>query len=183
MLGVRARPTQNCVWHAPCGAVLSRLMNGLVVNISWEYLLVFIGAVLGIAYYAHVRFARLEASIKSLTGAVQGLKISAEDSATRLFQRGATARLTQAGQRILKRSGLKSYIDAHKDELLARCDQDQHCDSYEFQACMFRVFAELTFDDTFAHDLNEFAFANGVSTDLLRRAGAAYLSEFSEVSL
>ncbi len=147
---------------------------------NWELFATAIALLLAVAYYADSRLRRLQASIDCQTGVLRELNIRAENAGKKLLAATGPARLTPAGQRLLARSGLKAYIDSHQAELLAQCDSCR--DSYEFRDCVFRLFAGLTFDDLLARDLKEFAFTDGVSTDLLRRVGAVYFSEFSEVS-
>ena len=152
-------------------------MNGLVIYINWEYFLGFIGTLIGIAYYANGRLTRLETSVEWLKEALRGLKISAENAATKLFDTGSPVSLTRAGQRVLNESGLKSYIDAHKDELIARCHGKPLSNPYQVQSRAFRLFADVAFDESFEHQLNDFAFANGMSADLMRRVGAIYFRD------
>lgn len=154
-------------------------MNGLVIYVNWEYFLGVIGTLIGIAYYANGRFTRLETSVEWLKEALRGLKISSENGVTKLFNAGSAVSLTRAGHRVLNLSGLKSYIDAHRDELVAQCQRKALPDRYEAQSCAFRLFAELAFDESFEHQLNDFAFANGTSADLLRRVGAIYFRDIA----
>lgn len=157
-------------------------MNGLIIYISWEYFLAAVGTLIGLAYYANGRFTKLETSVEWLKDALRGLKISSENSSTKVFDAGSPVSLTRDGRRILEHSGFKSYIDAHKEELVAQCQHSLTSDHYEFQSCAFRLFADLAFDGSFEHHLNEFAFAHGMSTDLLRRVGAIYFREVTGVS-
>jgi hypothetical protein len=155
-------------------------MNGIVINISWEYFLGIIGTLMGLAWYASGRFTRLETSVAWLTEVVQALKISSENTTAKLFNSGSPVALTHAGLRVLKTSGLKTYIDSHRDELTAGCRRG--VSPYDVQACAFRLFQDLPFDESFAQHLNQFAFAHGVSTDLLRRVGAIYFRDVTSAS-
>ena len=78
---------------------------------------------------------------------------------------------------VLQRSGLKSYIDTKKRALLAKLNSPALSDSYELLRRAFRLLADLPFEDTVAHRLNNFAFTNGISTDLFRRIAAIYLRD------
>ena len=156
-----------------------KAMNGLVIYINWEYFLGVIGTLIGISYYANGRLTRLETSVEWLKEILRGLKINSENGAPRLFDASSPISLTRAGLGILKRSGLKSYIDAHREELVGRCHAKTLSDPYKLQSCAFRLFADLAFDESFAQHLNEFAFANGMSADLLRRVGAIYFRDLA----
>jgi hypothetical protein len=52
-------------------------------------------------------------------------------------------------------------------------------DQYELQRKAFQLFAELRFEDPVARHLHEYAFANGISTGLLRRLAAIYLRDLA----
>lgn len=157
-------------------------MNTIDISITWEYLLGLIGTLIALAYYANGRFTRLETSVEWLTETFRGLKIASENSTAKLFGIGSPISLTADGERALSLSGLKSYIDAHKDRLTAQCRQVSSLDPYEIQSAAFRTFATWKFEQPFEHQLNEFAFANGMSPDLLRRVGAIYLRDLANTS-
>jgi hypothetical protein len=152
-------------------------MNGIVIQVNWEYFLGIIGALIGIAYYANGRLTRLETSVEWLTEAVRDLAVRVENGTHKLFNAGSPVALTKSGQKTLVQSGLKSYIDAREEYLLARCQGANAADRYGFQDRAFRLFSVLDFDKPFDQQLSEFAFENGMSTALLRRAGAIYLQD------
>ena len=151
-------------------------MNNLIIYINWEYFLGLIGTLIAIAYYANSRFSRLETSVEWLKETVSSLQIAFENRSAKLFDVRSPVSLTPAGRRMLIRSGLKSYIDAHKAELAQRIARSAS-DTYQKQLCAFRLFADLQFEQPIQGRLNKFAFANGVSTDMLRRLGAIYLRD------
>jgi len=152
-------------------------MNTIIISINWEYFLGLIGTLIALAYYANGRFTRLETSVEWLTETFRGLKIASENSTAKLFGIGSPISLTADGERALNLSGLKSYIDTHKERLTARCRRTSSLDRYEMQSAAFRTFAEWKFERPFERQLNEFAFANGLSQDLLREVGALYLRD------
>lgn len=157
-------------------------MNTIVVNITWEYFLGLIGTLIALAYYANGRFTRLETSVEWLTETFRGLKIASENSAAKLFETASPISLTQRGERILRLSGLKSYIDDHAEQLSKLLQGDHTSDLYEAQNRAFQLFATLKLDRSFERRLNAFAFSNGVSTDLLRRVGAIYFRDAAHAS-
>jgi hypothetical protein len=151
-------------------------MNNVIIYINWEYLLGLIGTFIAVAYYANGRLSRMEISIEWLKESVSGLQIAVENRSTKLFDIRSPISLTAAGREALTKSGLKRYVDSHKHELLQRVG-DHTLDAYQMQMYAFRLFAELEFDEPIQRRLNRFAFANGVSTDMLRRLGAIYLRD------
>jgi hypothetical protein len=152
-------------------------MNNVIININWEYLLGLVGTLIALAYYANGRFTRLETSVEWLTETFRGLKIASENSAAKLFGVGSPVSLTREGERVLNLSGLKSYVDAHRERLTAQCRRDPSCDRYELQSTAFRILSNWKFDRPFERQINEFAFAHGMSPDFLRRVGAIYLRD------
>jgi|SRR5579859_2447102 len=152
-------------------------MNGLIIYINWEYFLGVVGTLVAIAYYTNGRFTRLETSVEWLKETIRNLKITTENAKAKLFDANSPIALTIRGRRALQDSGLAAYIDSHKDNLTRRCQVDCDDDSYDVQNCSFRLFANLEFDAGLERRLREFAFANGLSTDLLRWVGAIYLRD------
>lgn len=152
-------------------------MNNVIISINWEYFLGLVGTLIALAYYANGRFTRLETSVEWLTETFRGLKIASENSSARLFGVGSPVSLTREGERVLSLSGLKSYIDTHEEQLTAQCRRDPSSDRHEVQSSAFRILADWNFDRPFERQLNEFAFANGMSPDLLRRVGAIYFRD------
>jgi hypothetical protein len=67
-------------------------MDGIVININWEYFLGLIGTIIGIAYYANGRLARLETSVEWLKEAIRGLTLGAPRITSRKPAKVANAR-------------------------------------------------------------------------------------------
>jgi hypothetical protein len=157
-------------------------MNNVIININWEYFLGLVGTLIALAYYANGRLTRLETSVEWLTETFRGLKIASENSSAKLFGVGSPVSLTREGEHVLSLSGLKSYIDTHEEQLTAQCRRNPSPDRYEVQTSAFRILSDWKFDRPFEHRINEFAFANGMSPDLLRRVGAIYLRDLANTS-
>jgi len=157
-------------------------MNGLAIHINWEYFLGVVGTLIAIAYYTNGRFARIETSIEWLKETIRNFKVSTENTKAKLFDAKSPIALTTRGQRFLKDSGLAAYIDGHKESLIRHCRVDRNAEPYEVQSCSFRLLADFAFDSGFERRLREFAFANGLSTDLLRWLGAIYLRDLISAS-
>jgi len=161
-------------------AAYHRGMDTLVINISWEYFLGIMGGLMAIAYYTNGRFTVLETNYAWLKEMVTELLLDAENQQAKLFKNSSAVSLTSKGYHALARSGLRSYIDANRKQLLSQFSDTPPSDAYELQRRVYRLLADLSFDDPVARHLNRFAFANGVSTILLRRVGAIYLCDIAE---
>jgi hypothetical protein len=156
-------------------------MGTLAINISWDFFLSVMGSLIALAYYANGRFTGLETNVDWLKETISELLINAENIRTKLFKNGSPVTLTATGYHVLQRSGLRSYVDSKRHNLLSalRVSSDQ----YELQRKVFQLFAQLRFEDPVARHLHDFAFANGISTDLLRRIAAIYLRDLAAQSI
>jgi hypothetical protein len=150
----------------------------LTINIGWEFFLGIFGTLIALAYYANGRFTRVETNFDWLADAVRNLTIKTENLSARAFDVGSPISLTATGEQLLRDSGLKSYIDRHRDELTSQLRANAF-DLYTVQEGAFRLFDRISLDDSFARHLNKFAYRNGASTDLLRRVGAIYLRDIA----
>lgn len=154
-------------------------MDSIVITISWEYFLGILGALIAIAYYSNDRFTTLETDIGWLKEMISELSIKAENVSAKLFKNGSPVSLTSAGYHALARSGLRSFVDAHRRTLLAALDAERLSDRNEVQRRAFSLLAELTLDEPVARHLSNFAFSAGISTAVLRRAAAIYLRDLA----
>lgn len=154
-------------------------MDGLAINISWEYFLGILGALMAIAYYTNGRFTALETDIGWLKEMISELAIQAENVTAKLFKNGSPASLTATGYHVLQRSGLRSYVDANRRTLLAALNAEKSSDPYEIEHRAFGLLAELPLDGVAGRHLNKFAFGSGMSTTILRRVAAIYLRDLA----
>jgi hypothetical protein len=154
-------------------------MNDLVITVSWEFFLGILGSIIALAYYTNGRFTRLETNVEWLTDALHEVTIRAENTSSKLFDANSPVSLTKGGRRSLEESGLKSYIDLRKRDLLDQLRGAARFDLYDIQDAAFRLLGRLPFEGGFDRRLKRFAFENGVSTDLLRRIGAIYLRDIA----
>jgi len=159
----------------------SKLMSWymITINIGWEYFLGIIGMLIALAYYANGRLTRLETNFDWLAVGLRDLSIKIENVSTKAFEVDSPISLTATGERLLRDSGLKSYIDRRLDELSAQVRLSAPLDPYAIQESTFRLLDRLPLDDSFARTLNKFAFRTGTSTALLRRVGAIYLRDIT----
>jgi hypothetical protein len=147
------------------------------INIGWEYFLGIIGTLLALAYYTNGRFTRLETNVEWLADAMHDLTIKQENASAKAFDVCSPISLTATGERLLRDSGLKSYIDRRRDELSAQLQVEAPLDLYAIQQSAFRLFDRIALDEPLARHLKKFAFRSGTSTGLLRRVGAIYLRD------
>ncbi len=149
----------------------------LTINMGWEFFLGIVGTLIALAYYANGRLTRLETNFEWIADAIRDLTIKMENVSAKAFEVGSPISLTATGEQLLRDSGLKSYIDRHRDELTPQLRASTALDLYTIQESAFRLFASVPLEASFARHLNKFAFRNGTSIDLLRRVGAIYLRD------
>ena len=154
-------------------------MDTLAININWEFLLGLLGSLIAISYYAGGCYTAHKTDVEWLREATFELLIRAENIPNKLITYGSQVSLTAAGHHILRRSGLKSYIDTKRKSLLAALNASALSGPYDVQHRAFRLLAELSLEEAVGQHLKSFAYNNGISTDLLRRVGAIYLRDIA----
>jgi hypothetical protein len=82
--------------------------------------------------------------------------------------------LTEIGQEWLEKSGLRKYVDDHKNELMKTCEEKRTANPYEIQKHIFKIFDDLIFDSVFEDNLKRFAFEKGTSMNIMRRIAAIH---------
>ncbi len=89
--------------------------------------------------------------------------------------------LTPEGKTLLENSGLKTYIDNHQNSMFDFCNENLDMDTaYDIQESVFYYFEhELAFTDEYDTYIKEYAYNQGVSTEVLRRLGAIYFRDLS----
>src|SRR6266478_740615 len=135
-----------------CNCRDARISSGpmLTINIDWEFFLGIFGTFITLAYYANGRLTRLETNFGWLADAVRDLTIKTENISAKAFEVGSPISLTATGERLLRDSGLKSYIDRHRDELAAQLRARAPFDLYTVQESAFRLLACISLEDSFA---------------------------------
>lgn len=155
-------------------------MNGAeVVN------LIGIPSILGIVLYTGRKLSALDRLEKDIEDIVKpDLKDVRERFATlegktaNLFAQKSPISLTQKGQKILKQSGIKEYIDNNQDILLPECHNAGNMETpYDIQQSVFDMFDNYEFPQKTDNQLKSYAFDNGLSMDMIRRVGAIYFRD------
>ena len=151
-------------------------MEGLTINIGWEYFLGIMAALIAVAWYSNGRFTALETSMKWVKDALHDLKVGADNTSgpAPAFGSGSPINLKPTGEKWLSESGLKDYVEIHKDELMKICEEKRGTNPYEVQSHVFRIFDTLKLEPKFEDKLKKFAYKTGTSMSVLRRVGAIY---------
>jgi len=160
-------------------------MDELTINITWEYFLGIITAILAlmistfcgiltVAWKGSARFTALETSMQWVKDILKELKISSDNESADAFGSHSPINLNKKGETWLTESGLNTYIDSHKSDLMSQCEAQRSTNPYEVQKYIFNFFDELQFDPAFDSKLKQFAFEKGTTVNILRRVGAIY---------
>lgn len=152
-------------------------MNGLTINISWEWALGIIGTLILIAWKTGNRFGTIDKSLEWLTDRVKDLKTDIDNVKNPAFQNHSPVVLTDKGNEWLVGSGMKNYIDSNRDFLMESCSAKKETNAYEVQEHIFNLFDKMEFDKELDNQFKEYAFKQGISMELLRRIGAIYFRD------
>ena len=152
-------------------------MQGLTINISWEYFLGIFAGLIAIAWYSGGRFNKIEESIKWLKDTVNEIKTSVDNQKTPVFTSQSPLRLNDIGKNWLVESGLKDYIDTRRKLFLKYCEDKKNTNPYEVQQCIFSMFDTLKFEQDIENKLEKFAYEKGTTMNVVRRVGAIYLRD------
>jgi hypothetical protein len=152
-------------------------MQGIVINISWEWALGIIGALIGIAWYSGNRFGKIETSLEWLAERIKDLKIDIDNAKNPGFQNHSPLTLNQNGEKWLLESGMKAYIDSNKNSLMESCSVKKETNAYEVQQHIFSLFDKLEFEKKLDDKFKQYAFNQGISIEVLRRVGAIYFRD------
>ena len=149
----------------------------LVINIDWPYFLGIVGALIVGAWYTSARFTALETSMQWVKETLNELKIGSDNASKPAFGSHSPVSLNELGKAWLTESGLKTYIDSHKKELIDISEEKRDTNPYEVQKHLFKIFDTLTLEPTFDDKLKKFAFEKGTTMGVLRRIGAIYFRD------
>ena len=92
------------------------------------------------------------------------------------FATASPVSLLPKGVKIIEKSGLKKYIDDHKDDFMKQCCGDKPTNQYDIQTSAFNFFDKLDFGE-FESKLKETSFQYGMSLEMLRRIGGIYFRD------
>lgn len=149
-------------------------MEGLIINIGWEYFLAIMGVLIAIAWYSGSRFAKIEEAIKWVKTAINDLKTTTDNEKNPAFDSQSPVNLNDRGKSWLQSSGLKDYIDSHKDQFMKMCEEKRNTNPYDIQQHVFAYFDTFDFEFQVDKKLKEFAFRKGTTMNIVRRLAGIY---------
>lgn len=97
-------------------------------------------------------------------------------AAQNLIGRQSPLSLLPKGEEILVDSGLKRWIDKHKDDLIGECNGCDTENPYDIQEAAFRLFDKIDFMD-FESEIKLAAFNSGIPVNVMRRIGGIYFRD------
>lgn len=150
------------------------MQEGLTINVSWEYFLGVVAALIGIAWYSGRKFSRIETSIEWLKATVNEMKVGLDNQKAPAFVTESPVNLNARGKEWLEKSGLKSFIDNQKIDLMQICEDKRSLNPYDIQEFIFDYFDNLEFPEEIAGKLKKFAFNQGTTMNMIRRIGGIY---------
>lgn len=95
-------------------------MQTIAINIEWYYFSGIMGSLILIAWYTSARFTALEISMQWVKDILNDIKTASDNRTTDKPAFGSLSpiNLTPTGEEWLTKSGLKEYLDTHKNELM-----------------------------------------------------------------
>jgi len=150
-------------------------MNGLNINISWEWALGIVGTLIFIAWQGSKRFTALETSMEWVKETLHDLKTGADNTANPAYTVHSPVNLNSTGKQWIVESGLKDYIDSNKSYFIGQCEEKKETNPYEVQKHAFKLFDEIKFDPALEDKLKKFAYEKGTTMSVIHRIGGIYL--------
>ena len=150
-------------------------MDGLTINIRWEYFLGIISALIAIAWYSNGRFTKLETSMEWVIKILNGLKIGL--AADEVAPAHSPRKLNARGEKVLSGSGIKEIIDENKSGLLALVKEKNVNNPYDAEQYVLQVVSELKKDTLIIERLKKGAFSVGADIDTVLFVGGIYLRD------
>jgi len=148
----------------------------ITINVGWEWGLGIFGLLILIAWKGSARFTALETSMEWIKRTLSELKIVVDNAngVKVAFGAASPVNLKPVGLEWLGQSGLKAYIDKHKQQLLEMCKARSR-NRYELERHIFDLLDDHRFPAELDDGLKRFAFEKGTSMAVIRRVGAIYL--------
>ena len=145
----------------------------ITINIGAYKALGIIGTLIAGAWYASHRLTKVETEVSGFDRRLTGLEGRMDGA----FSSASPVALLEKGKDVLVGSGLKAYIDSHRDILMSQCRLKNGMDNpYDIQTASFKFFDELNFGD-FDSKLKEAAYKYGIGMDVIRRIGGIYFRD------
>lgn len=130
----------------------------------------FVGSLLWGAWYIASRLTKVETKVEGFDTRLTNF----EGKQSNVFASASPISLKPIGVEALEGSGLKKWIDDHKNELLTHCARLNN--PYDIQESVFKQFDQLDFGN-FEAQLKQTAFSYGWSIETMRRVGGIYFRD------
>lgn len=145
-------------------------MNGLTINISWEYFLGIMGALIVGAWYLSDRFATIKTTLNSISEKLETLWKD------RFAPSNSPRQLNDIGNGILEKSGIKNIVDEKKTKLLELVRGKGATNAYDAEKAIEEVMSNLpTHCPDITNKLKDGAFKTGADINALLFVGSIYL--------
>ncbi len=145
----------------------------MIINIGWEFFLIIMGTLIGIAWYAGYRFSALDISVKWIKESITKLEGRMDNA----FGSASPIKLLPRGIEVLETSGLKKYINNNKQNLITKCDFKKGLvNQYDIQERAFECFDKLNLG-TFEQKLKDASYKYGMSLETIKRIGGIYFRD------
>ncbi len=149
----------------------------ILIQIDWPWALGIVGLLILLAWKGSSRFTKIETDVDWLKDKINDIKASIDNTKIDAFRNASPVALTEIGTNFLDKSGMKDYIDNNKETLVNVCNEVRNTNAYEVQKHIFKYFDNVEFDVDHDKQIKNFAYNKGISTDILRRAGAIYFRD------
>ncbi len=151
--------------------------QNIVIYIGLYKALGIIGsAIVSIAYgswAAATRLSKVETEIEAFESRLTNVEGRLDGA----FSSRSPLALLPRGQAVLEESGLKKYIEEHKEDLLRRCRAENAMSvPYDIQESAFRFFTTHRFGG-YEEVLKGSAFRHGISMNAIRRIAGIYFRD------
>jgi hypothetical protein len=87
--------------------------------------------------------------------------------------------LTEIGEKILKESGIKQFVEERKEELLKQLKEENYTSAYDVQEWCFKIFDQFSNQPEFQEPFKDYAFQTGYSFDEIFEVGAIYFRDIA----
>jgi hypothetical protein len=164
----------------------SSIVGGLIVLAGW---LLTVGRKFQILDDVRMGQVKLQQDIKEIERDIRNTaeRVSAiEGKLSGAVKSESPLSLTSLGNEYLNESGMKFIIDAHRNDLLEKIKDNYLPTAYDVQSFARELINEdLEFSEQEENQLKNYAYAKGVSLNVIKDAGALYLRDIAlpELSL
>lgn len=151
-------------------------MDGVTINIGWEYFLGIMGSLILIAWYSNGRFMALETSMEWVKKSLDNLgKVVKKDE---VAPANSPRKLNERGNKILNESGIKGFVDKKRTELTAKVREHTFTNPYDAEKYILDLMQEAP--KLYPEEIENMktgAFRTGADIDTVLLVGGFYLRD------